>query len=543
MLPASLIYLLRLRWHARLRQVRTSVTSIRGFLFVALGIVMFSLWLIPNIMTLWDSNRQVSTDTVRSVGPFVLLMICLTNILMHNEERGIRFQPAEVDLLFSGPYTRRQLLLYKFLSSAWATLFSATMLSIVMMRYAHAWPFAMLGLFLALWFIQFFSTSITLIAQTLAEAAFTRVRRVLLGGAALLLIGSLVYAAKQTNDFQLVELAARLRGYPWVAVLIFPLEIYIRVITAATIPSFLVWFTAGLVQTGLLFLVVFRLDANFMETSVHAAERSYARQQQARSTGGITYRAGKRPSRLRLPVLSRGGGALIIGWRQAHALMRRSNSLVMLLTGIAAMGIPLAGFMSSGVGQLPHMLVTNIFIISTLMLTQMLPFDFRGDLDHLPYLKSLPIPSLKITLGQLLTPWCVLGGVHIGLLLTLSLILPASRPLILQFAAYVPLFGLLVIAIENWLFLLFPVRLAQATPGDMQHFGRMIVLLMCKLLAMSLGIGLALLAGAAAYKLTRESLWAFHGATWFALFGVTCAVVWLVARAFDSFDVCRDTPT
>ncbi len=48
----------------------------------------------------------------------------------------------------------------------------------------------------------------------------------------------------------------------------------------------------------------------------------------------------------------------------------------------------------------------------TLLLTRMVAFDFRGDLDSMDWLKSLPLRPISITLGQLATPVLLLTAIQ-----------------------------------------------------------------------------------------------------------------------------------
>ena len=40
----------------------------------------------------------------------------------------------------------------------------------------------------------------------------------------------------------------------------------------------------------------------------------------------------------------------------------------------------------------------------TTFLTTLAPFDFRGDVDQMALLKTLPAPAWRLALGQVLTP-------------------------------------------------------------------------------------------------------------------------------------------
>ena len=58
------------------------------------------------------------TPRLGSVVPAALLGLLLMALFTATRQEGIVFSPAEVDFLFSGPFTRRQLLFYKLFAGA-----------------------------------------------------------------------------------------------------------------------------------------------------------------------------------------------------------------------------------------------------------------------------------------------------------------------------------------------------------------------------------------------------------------------------------------
>src|SRR5205807_1771367 len=119
-------------------------------------------------------------------------------------------------------------------------------------------------------------------------------------------------------------------------------------------------------------------------------------------------------------------------------------------------------------------------------------------------------------------------------------------------AAYAVPFNFLLFAMENLFFLLFPTRLAAATPGDFQALGRNVLFLLAKMLVLTLVLFLAALAGVVAWLATGGTL--VNGqltggsatAAWLAGWPVVAlcgtALLPLIAYAFHAFDVGRDTP-
>jgi hypothetical protein len=186
----------------------------------------------------------------------------------------------------------------------------------------------------------------------------------------------------------------------------------------------------------------------------------------------------------------------------------------------------------------------------TLFVTTLVPFDFRGDLDRIEVLKSLPLRPSRLALGQILTPmllvsavqavvWCVTLQVMGRLELSLALLAAFTLP-----------FNFVLFAVENVLFLWFPSRLFLATPGDFQALGRNVLFLMMKSLAVTVAVGLAFVVGLCVFLVARlldpAAEWlawpAGLAAGWLTLLGCGIALVPLLGLALDHFDVAGDTP-
>ena len=134
---------------------------------------MFFLWFagtMTNAILLPRSNPQ----NVLMYFPIGMLAFCVMTLVTTAGERAVAFTPAEVDFLFPGPFSRRQLLGYKIARSSFGALFTATIFSFVFLRYSQHWLGGWIGIFLALIFVQLLAMMIVLIGQTIGESAFSR---------------------------------------------------------------------------------------------------------------------------------------------------------------------------------------------------------------------------------------------------------------------------------------------------------------------------------------------------------------------------------
>jgi len=99
-----------------------------------------------------------------------------------------------------------------------------------------------------------------------------------------------------------------------------------------------------------------------------------------------------------------------------------------------------------------------------------LRFDFRGDLDQIDHLKSLPVSGAAVSVGQLVTPTLLMSLCHLAIVGSVLGVMRRSDPVLLTAAVLCVPFNALLFGVENFIFLLFPTRAAM-TPGDFQGYG------------------------------------------------------------------------
>ncbi len=545
---SGLVTLSRLQARALVRRLTRGLRSVKGALLFAVGLVVIGLWLAPSV---WQANAMARTDpqAVIDLAPVFLLASAILTVVTSGGEKAITFTPAEVDFLFPGPFTRRQLLVYKIGKSLVGIAFSSLLLSVVLLRHARAWPAAWAGLFLAMLLLQMFGIAVTLIAQSVGERVYTRGRKVVLAlvivGAAAWLLPKMAAAGGGRPGF--LEMARALRGSRVGAFVLAPLEAYGRLFAAGSMLEGLKFGAIALGLDVLLVFVVFYLDADYLEAAATRSQAVYERLQRVRR-GGVGALGKPAKGRWILPQLPYCGGAGPIVWRQGTTALRNAKGLLMLLLVLAiavgpvmftAKHDPLGG-PGVGSGGLSGPVVGAMAWL-TLIVGSWIRFDFRGDLDQMDHLKSLPARSWAVAAGELVTPTVLMTICH---WLIVASVMAAARRLdaILLFAAAVSLpFNAMLFAVENLIFLVFPTRAAQ-NPTDFQGYGRQVLILFAKGLILLVGGGAAALAAFGVYRLTGGSWGAAAVTAAGLLTAEAIALVPGVALAYDRFDVSRDTP-
>src|SRR4051812_1128013 len=106
---------LQMRGFAR-RSVRGAGTPAR-IAFFAIGLLLILSWLSANLLSAAVTSRS-EPWRVRLVMPLAILGFCLASVVTSMGDKAIAFTAGEVDQLFPGPFSRRELLAFKLLKSS-----------------------------------------------------------------------------------------------------------------------------------------------------------------------------------------------------------------------------------------------------------------------------------------------------------------------------------------------------------------------------------------------------------------------------------------
>jgi hypothetical protein len=535
--------LLLLQAKALGRRVTRGARSVKGGLFLLVGILVFGLWLWPSILTATAMPRT-DPDAVRAVAPVALLAATLLTVLSAGGERAIVFTPAEVVFLFPGPFTRRQVLLYRILKSSAGATFSAIILSVVFLRHASSWLAAVLAMVLGMLFLQYLGIVLLLAAQTIGERAHTWGRRIIVLAIVLAVaVPVLPLFWRGMAGGGVVALAKLVRASPVGRVVLLPVEPFGYLLTARRLfPDLVMWAAVVVAIDAALLWVIFWLDADFLESA--AARSAVVQEKIARARKmGIGAPVARGTVKFSPPMLPRLGGVGPVMWRQVTAAVRGSKGLLFVLILVAAVAGPAVyGARDSGAANSQALVGTMAGALAwvTVVVGGMIKFDFRGDVDHMEVLKSLPLSGWAVCAGEIAVPVVMLTVFH-WLVLGAVMIAKGGLGPILGIAAVLSLpFNALVFLVENLGFLIYPVRGPQGAM-DFQNFGRQTLFFLVKMIVVLVAGGLAAGAGAVAWMLTHW--WPAVGtAALVVLCGVAAGLMPVLVWAYGRYDVSVDTP-
>lgn len=529
---AALLKLSALQARAVLRRAWRGLRTVKGAVLAALGLGIFMLWLVPAAVVATQAPR-VDSQLVRDYGPLALLILTVSSAIAGGD-KAIAFTPAEVNFLFPAPFTRRQLLVYKLSKAAAGSVLLALLLSLAMRRFSPWWPAAFVGATLALLLVSLCTTAAGLLRQSVAARLFTPMRQAVAYGLLLTVAG--VTALVIARGAPVVESATLLVRAPAARLFLAPFQPFARAYVADDAFELFAWGSAALLIVAAMFLLVMRLDADYLEAAAAAGERAYEQSERVRR-GEWMPGVGLAGTRAHVPPFPFLAGAGPVAWRQLTTLLRRSTKLLFVAVVCIAGTVPILliarrspnaqGAIIPAVGWL------------TILLVGALRFDFRGDIDQMPWLKSLPLRPLPLTAGQLVVPTAGLVLFHLAACAGVFIALPPLRqPVFLAAALALPL-DLLLVAIENLTFLLFPHR--PGPPAELGQLGRQMVLIVLKLLITAVACGIA--GGCAAVIFAVSGSLTAAVAVAVVVLGVEAmALVPLIGLAYSRYDPISDTP-
>jgi hypothetical protein len=474
-------------------------------LYGAIMIGLAGLFLYAVLSRGAESSQPLASD-MRVYAALGLLLLWVLWLPAVAREGGFRFDRAEIDQLFPAPFHRRELILYLIVQSTLGTALLSLVVFWVVLPVGGTAVAVLLGVFLGR---SMFSLSFMLVGMlaTCAAFALSRRARTALTVGAVSAVGLGVFLAWPFAT----SIDGALQGLSTlgpVQALLFPFRMIVETVLAERVfPDLLLWGGGLLCVDALLVIAIVAVDADYMERSLAAGERDFARLQQLRRQQSAFVIVGKVRGRWRPPSLPYLAGAGPIAWRQAVLAARSElfwNAVAMVSTvSIGCIVLARTGVMPAAIG--PGMVAFAL----VLMFPTMLQSDFRSDLGRLDVLKSLPVGTSAVVAGQLAVPVAVgvaLWWVFAILLVVMGMIPPRLFWLVCALALPVNLY---LFAVENLFCLAFPFTITRGGVGQLHQQGRAAMVAIGKMLVGLLGVMLTAAIGGV--------LWWFTGAPMLAV--------------------------
>lgn len=553
MIPLALLLLIRMTCYSRIRRhflnlkrPRHAVYSVLGVLAILMVLAApWFVWLQNSEIQEWAAKTRIDPAIVSTV----MFLLAVRGLIFTSNESTFHFSPGEIDFLFPGPFSRRQVLAYRIVSDLFGSVVIALLVSGWLFPFTTNYVRVFLGVLLGIIFIEYLPMAATIIRMTVVEGAYSLAKKVVLLAAFFLLAVAILRTVYTQGVGSLVEKFHLFRETWAGTCLLAPFEVFSRFVTAHTLWEAAFWGTLSVLVNLALFAVILWLDANYLETALTRNQSTY---EQFKSTPGVSAKNSRRkwvPWRPKAPPYWAGAGAII--WRQSIVTLRRTRRehwgmLVLLIVFGVFMGV----FASSHVGLGPFakasrevVLAIEVFLLFNvgMFCLGVNPFDFRIEIKQMDSLKTLPCTPIIIVLGELATPTFMVACWM--LLITICSIASNYRHAAVFVAAPAIAFPLtlLFLICENIAALYFPMPQREGPPTlrDIIHAMLMILLrwfFYFLMAAFFLGIGTL------CYFLAGRSWLAFIIALWIVIAPIAYCLIHILAIVYDRFDPSRDIP-
>jgi hypothetical protein len=579
--------LFKLKLKGGLRAQARRLKQPKHWVFLIVGLLAACTWIGSLVLnSLLQGSAQPPPPEVALLaakgGVFVVVALTVLGAFNH---RGLYLPKEEIELAFSVPISRGDLIRYRLFVNLMKSLIAALLFGVAASLRLRGHVFAFVGVFVTMLTIPVLGQCLALylgdaenrlgrVAKKLPLRFFTIALAMTLaiGVAALFLGGS-----ASTHVFGELErggsgLMMHIEQVPAVRAVLWPFTPWARMITAETLAQFLPWFLFAAGFWLLVFEWTVRVPIDFRELSL-ATSADVAKRINRLRRG--TFHAGQsQVTRATIGwnvpwILGRGAfGA--VAWHKTAAIVRKARGTVTLSVLIILLLTMLTLVFTQGEQDPFAAARTSALIIAvagTLYLCAVLRFDFRSDLEIMDRIKTWPLRPSMLFLATLLPEVMLVSGLLVLAVIGRTAWLGGFQPAIVGVVAFQPLVVLTWVALDNAVYLFSPVRYTPGEEGALQNMGRSMLLMILRMLLGLVVVAVAILPAVAVYFLVRHGLmpraypvgveidadyedkiaaasttaaWIAGTVAWLGVVGVDAALVWLGGFMLERFDVARD---
>lgn len=541
LLPRALAILILLRYRSVVRRLFHGNAKRKVFMIV--GVVLMSLYLLPNLIRNRAGGPAIASSSVELWLPLGLLLLTLMQLAAKSTKPPVTFSPAELDLVVPGPFSRRQLLVYQLCYQTGPLILMGLWFAIFL-RTGSPFLVRAIGCMLAgqcLWYINFFFVGIV------TRFAIRPMQLAVFSVVMLMLLAAEFWRALPPLNFQdlskaIGEIVPALQT-PVFAVVTAPFTAFGKILASPSLGESLPWVGIAAATNLLLGACAVAIDRGEVEAITAQSQEVIRHKQAVRS--GVLIKDTATAARRSIPMAPHMKGAGVIAWRHLLEMYRLTGPILIGLIFITIVIIS-AGpilLLSTSPAIVPSLGAVCLLMI--VVLTMIVGGDFRGDLDHLAFYRTLPISPVRMVIGQLMTPMLLV----VGMLLCASLgVLIGLRSPLLWLAsiglvvALMPLIGCLL-AIENTVFLFAPSRPLAQTAGtfDPARVGRHFLMSIAKFFFFGVAGVIVGLPAFAIYHFFKAPI-AAGVVAYVISWAIFAGLIRACAKAFVHFDVVEDQP-
>ena len=540
----ALAWLIFVSARNQLRLKARQLRNPRYAIALLLGVAYF--WLVFFNRSARDGRQPslLASDTFAALVPVGILAYVAFTWIIGADKNALAFSQAEVYMLFTGPVSRRTLVVYKIVRAQGPVLVTSILWFVLFHR-----PGVGFSRVISSWvFLTTFSLhrlGVALLRASRTEHGLKGVQRnwlpiTLFGTAGAVVVVKLVAArarfaaAGQPSDLASAVIAEFANApLSWV---LYPFRVAAAPMFATSTSAWVAAIVPALVLLALHVLWVLRSDTAFEEAAVEASAARAARRQALRARGASGGVVNPKSSRRTIRLSPVGAPEVALVWKNILWLIRTGQARAIVgLPAIAAVcALAFAG--RSTTAEVLVVVLCGVVVLVTIVYGPMtMRNDLRSELRRLPMLKTLPLAGREIIAAEVASsalPTALMQFLMTAVgLLALSFVpnQPLSRELRLGLLVGSPvlLAGLSFanFTIHNGMALLFPawVRLGAAGEAGVEAMGQVMLTSIVTLFLLAILLVLPVVAAAAVWFVMRwPPLFASAGAGMAA--GVVCAL-------------------
>jgi ABC-2 type transport system permease protein len=528
------------------------------------------------------------------ISGLICAAVCLVGVLRVSyawiappEKAGLMFTEAEIAFLFPAPFTRKTLIHFRLLSSQFAILFSAALITIVFNRSSYLGGHRILhavGWWIILSTIDLHVNGTNLMLSRLRE---TSSHFLLWRMAAVAAIAAYIVAVYRTSagvvgafmaraDFggmasETDRLVGNLHDSASLHWLTLPFRIVLGPYLATGYREFAAALLPALAVVALHYLWVSTSEARFEEGSIalaakRAAMRAAMQRGEAPRLGGSRAKPLSGP----FPLPPRGLPEVAFLWKNLLSLRSSvfSRRTLAVVIGVAAWmyfvtgGILRTHAMSDRADALGIIVLMCCGIVAayTLLLgPQIARQDLRSDLPNADLLKTFPIEGWRLALGELLAPTAILTSILWVTIIVAATALDPGRKIgwltppvrgtvALCLALVAPLLCMIQLIVPNTVMILMPAwyQTTRSRAAGIEMFGQRLLFGVLQLLFAFMVVAPA---AGAAVLIVFASSWILGviaaavlatAASMLILAGEAAVGVWFLGERFEKFDLSTE---
>lgn len=537
----ALFRLLLMRLRGGLRQRLIQLKSLRGLLFfVAFGVI---IWLL--IVTNGSSSsvglsagtaeeRQALSAQISTYMPLAMLGMSLLTVALSTGPT-FHFSPTEINFLFTGPFRRRDLIIYKFCAYVAGVVLSSALVTPFAQAQTGSALAAFFASLLTLIFVQLNSAVIGMTGQAMEGSRLARIRYPILALLLAVVVASALYAWV-TPDLSFFDLLSAFR-HSWIGtIILIPYIVFSELFLATSLSQLAFWASIAVVINAALLGAAIMLDARTTDRALKENARQSDKWERIKQGG--SYWASERTevrSIRRAPIF---GGLGPIAFRQVTNAARNSFKVIVVFAAIAACVGPVAAALGITLADPRNLTIAYVFF--GFILPRTLICDFRGDLSRMEIYKTLPIAPWRICAGQLVVQVFITYLIALTMIASVLIFDDGFGPsAALAFAVFALPLIVLLYAVENTVHLLFPVKLVPMGQADFEFLGRALVEFIAKAIVILAAAGASAAVGLLTLTRLNSSLVLSALASWMTLVLIGLVMLVVMQFAFRRFAVAE----